>query len=280
MLQCLRKEANISHLHNPGLLYIYLTLILHLSHDLVDNHKKDHRGTTRSLSGLLCSFRKIPTVSYCGWLDKMRVRKDPGSTYELRWNSILTIVMQKLPDDIPVNTVEGLFEIIKRSFIMASAIHWKVLRVSLGWQYGPAVHDLTFLKPVEPAWLPHTCQHPSIFQARPPLPGNRDMAYLVWLSSSIRRDHPRGVVNGFVGKITEGTETSTLHPDLRSPSCSSIRVAARLGPCQRYHDQFGRWICPEEFWRLVLVNDLDDLGENYRILLSGHVLCCWLGHNG
>lgn len=112
MLQCLRKEAYISHLHNPGLLYTYLTLIFHPSHDLVDNHKKDHRGTTSSLSGLLCSFRKIETVSYCGWLDKMRVRKGPGSTCELRWNSILTIVMQKLPDDIPVNTVEGLFEII------------------------------------------------------------------------------------------------------------------------------------------------------------------------
>lgn len=136
MLQCLRKEAYISHLHNPGLLYTYLTLIVHLSHDLVDNHKKRITEVQQAAFPDFCAhFEKIQTVFYCGWLDKMRVRKGPGSTYELRWNSILTIVMQKLPDDIPVNTVEGLFEIIKRSFIMASAIHWKVLRVSLGWQF-------------------------------------------------------------------------------------------------------------------------------------------------
>lgn len=258
MLQCLRKEAYISHLHNPGLLYTYLTLILHLSHD--------HRGTTSSLSELLCSFRKIETVSYCGWLDKMRVRKGPGSTYELRWNSILTIVMQKLPDDIPVNTVEGLFEIIKRSFIIASAIHWKVLRVSLGWQYGPAVHDLTFLKPLEPAWLPHTCFWRASFN----LSSSSSTSWQSWSGLS-------GLTE-FCGK--NYWRDRNKYTALRSPSCSSIHVATRLVPCQRCHDQFGRWICREEFWRLALVSDLDDLGENYRILLSGHVLCCWLGHNG
>ena len=58
-------------------------------------------------------FRQFSTVDCRG----------PGSTYELQWNSIVIIVMQKLPDDIPIHTVEGLFEIIKRSFIKASAIH-------------------------------------------------------------------------------------------------------------------------------------------------------------
>lgn len=171
---------------------------------------KDHQGTTSSLSGLVRSFRKIQTVSYCGWLDKMRVRKGPGSTYELWWNSMVIIVMQKLPHDIPV-----LFEIIKRSFIMASAIHKTVRRVSLGWQYGPAVQDLTFLKPVEPAWSCHTCFSRASFNlsslSSTSCQSWCGLSWFDWVSQSVAEiSHPRGVVNGFVGKIAEGTEIGAL----------------------------------------------------------------------
>ena len=61
----------------------------------------------------------------------MRVRKGPGSTYELRWNSILTIVIQKLPDDIPVNTVEGLFEIIYNGLCHSLESSTSILRVTI-----------------------------------------------------------------------------------------------------------------------------------------------------
>ena len=71
-----------------------LRIIFHPSHDPVDNHKKDHRGTASSLAGLLRLFRKIRHV------------KVPDRVNELRWNSI---VMHKLPAGISVSTVEEVF---------------------------------------------------------------------------------------------------------------------------------------------------------------------------
>lgn len=91
-------------------------------------------------------FRQFPIVDD---LTRWWFVKVLDQLNELWWNSI---VMHKLPDDIPVNTVKGLSKSIK--FMYNGVCHsldcsMIILRVAI-W----SVQDLPFLKP---AWLHHSC---------------------------------------------------------------------------------------------------------------------------
>ena len=105
------ERGGIYHLHNPGhvaellvstlcLSYPNLRFLLHP----VDTHNKDYR---RQQAALPDRFRQVTTVNN---LTRWRYMKVLKQLNKLWWNSI---VVHKLPDDIPVNTVEGLFEISK-----------------------------------------------------------------------------------------------------------------------------------------------------------------------